>query len=107
MSDDGPRARAGPDERAWREIVDRTVRSDHDCCELADGLRASRSEFNENADADANTGVSRAQTAMAVLIVLAIPVILYSDLMTPSGATNYAGMGTGLVLMIAAALAHL
>ncbi|WP_336345061.1 hypothetical protein [Halalkalicoccus ordinarius] len=105
MSDDGPMDRAGPDERAWREIVDRTVRSDDDCCELVDGLRASRSEFDENADADA-AGVSRAQTAMAALIVLAIPVILYSDLVTPNGAINYAGMGTGLVLMVAAGLAH-
>ena len=104
MSDDGPMDRAGPDERAWREIVDRTVRSDDDCCELVDGLRASRLEFDENADADA--GASRAHTAMAALIVLAIPVILYSDLVTPNGAINYAGMGTGLVLMVAAALAH-
>lgn len=104
MSDDGPRGRVGPDERAWMEIVDRTVRSDDDCCDIADGLRASRLEFHEDADA---TSVSRAQTAMVALIVLAIPVILYSDLMTPNGATNYAGMGTGLVLMVAAALAHL
>lgn len=103
MSDEGVGDRAGPDERAWREIVDRTARSGTDCCERADRLRTSRAEFDGTSD----DGIPYTRVALVVLIVAAVPVILYSDLMTPNGATNYAGMGTGLVLMIVATLAHL
>jgi hypothetical protein len=102
MSDEGARDRGGPDERAWREVVDRTARSGGDCCERVEHLRTSRTEFDE-----VGGGTSRTRTALVVLIVVAVPVILYSDLVTPNGATNYAGMGAGLVLMVVATLAHL
>jgi hypothetical protein len=105
MSDEGARDRGGPDERAWREVVDRTARSGGDCCELVEHLRTSRTEFDEVDEVGG--GTSRTRTALVVLIVVAVPVILYSDLVTPNGATNYAGMGAGLVLMAVATLAHL
>ena len=103
MSDDGLGRGAGPDERAWREAVERAVRSDDDCIERTARLHASRAEFGREGDpVDTPSG----STAVCGLIVLAIPVILYSELVTPTGGINYAGMVIGLVLMFGAGLAH-
>lgn len=55
---------------------------------------------------DEPAGTLSGSTAVCALIVLAIPVILYSELVTPIGGINYAGMVIGLVLMFGAGLAH-
>ncbi|MFC7006864.1 hypothetical protein [Halalkalicoccus salilacus] len=103
MSDDGVTRRIDPDERAWREVVERTVRSDDGCIERTARLWVSRAEFGR--DDDSTTALS-GSTAVCALIVLAIPMILYSELVTPTGGINYAGMVIGLVLMVGAGLAH-
>lgn len=102
MSDD-PAERESDAEREWRETVDRYTSADDDCTQLSIGLAESRSAFDERETGRAN----RIRLAVAGLVVLAVPLIIYSELVTPTGAINYGGLGIGLMLMIVGGLSYL
>lgn len=92
------------DEREWRERVEARLSTEHDCTQRASELAASRQEFAER---PTTTGSSRRKWAVRALVVVAIPLIVYSELSTPSGGINYSGLGIGVVLMLAGWLAYL
>lgn len=100
----GRDADAGADERAWRELVERRVPADHDCTQLAGDLAASRRAFDATTEP---AGSRRRRWIVRGLVLLAIPLIVYSEITTPTGAVNYSGLGIGVVLMLAGGLAYL
>lgn len=104
MTDDPVTDRSTPDDRAWRTAVERNIRAGDDCTGRSIGLQTSRAEFDRAGDSDA-TG-SWFRTAVRALVVVAVPLIIYTEMTTPSGTINYAGMGIGLVLMVAGGLVH-
>ncbi|KYH25710.1 hypothetical protein HAPAU_23880 [Halalkalicoccus paucihalophilus] len=104
MTDGSVGRGADADERAWRTLVERRVAADHDCTQLAGNLAASRRTFESGTEP---TGSSRRRWAIRGLVLLAIPLIVYSELTTPTGVVNYSGMGIGVVLMLAGGLAYL
>lgn len=96
--------RTDPDERAWRETVEDHVRANDGCTDRSMRLEASRAEFDRaNGSRSSNPRLLRAVQA---IIVVAVPLLIYSEFTTPSGAINYAGVGIGLVLMIAGGFAY-
>ena len=95
MSDD-PVGRESDTEREWRETVERYTSAADDCTQFSAGLAASRSAFDERKVGRPNRG----KLAVGGLVLLAVPLIVYSELTTPTGAINYGGLGIGLVLMI-------
>jgi hypothetical protein len=96
--------RIPPDERAWRDTVERDVGTDQGCVERAERLQASRDELD---DGDPEDAPLLGRTAVLAVIALAVPVIMYTEFVAPSGGVNYAGLGTGLALMIVGVLAYL
>lgn len=102
MSDDSA-GRESDTEREWRETVERCISADHDCTQLSAELAESRRAFGERDVGRSN----RLRLAVSGLVVLAIPLIVYSELTTPTGAINYEGLGIGLVLMIVGGLSYL
>lgn len=105
MTDGRDGERIDPIEHDWRETVERAVQAGDDCSERAARLRASRQEFDPIDESTA--GSSHGLLAIRLLILLSIPVILYTELVAPSPGINYAGAGMGLVLMIAGSLTYL
>ncbi|MEM4779968.1 MAG: hypothetical protein QXG03_00145 [Halalkalicoccus sp.] len=98
-----PAERESDTERAWRQTVDRATAEGDDCTQLAGRLAASRREF----EADEPASTNRARWVLSGLILIAIPLIVYSGLMTPTDAINYKGLGIGIALMLAGALSYL
>ncbi len=103
MRNGSVRRDADADELAWRELVERRVSVDQDCMQRVGELAVSRRTF----DPDDETGSHRLRWAVRGLVLLAVPLIVYSELVTPTGAMNYSGMGIGMVLMLAGGLAYL
>lgn len=101
---DGSAGRGDAEERAWRELVERRVSADHDCTQRVGELVAGRRTFDPDGE---TTGSNRLRWVTRALVILAIPLIVYSELTTPTGAMNYSGMGIGVVLMLAGGLAYL
>ncbi len=91
------------DEQAWRELVEQQVAPGHDCVQRAGSLAASRRAFDPGTPSKAG----RWRWAIRGLVLLAIPLIVYSEITTPTGAVNYSGMGIGVVLMLAGGLSYL
>lgn len=104
MSDRAAVRARDAEEREWRERIEGRLSTEHDCVQRAGELMASRRDLETNA---ASGGSSRRKWVIRSLIVVAIPLIAYSELMTPSGMINYSGMGIGVVLMLAGGLAYL
>lgn len=100
---DGSAGCGDADEQAWRELVERRISADHDCTQRVGELTASRRTFEPGGE----TGSNRLRWAVRGLVVLSIPLIVYSELTTPTGAMNYSGMGIGAILMLAGGLMYL
>lgn len=92
------------DERAWRELVERRVAVDHDCTQRVGELAASRRAFDPGTEP---AGSGRRRWVIRCLVLLAIPLIVYSEITTPTGVVNFSGMGIGVVLMLVGGLAYL
>ncbi|WP_122090201.1 hypothetical protein [Halalkalicoccus subterraneus] len=90
-------------EREWRATVERYVSANDDCTRLSAGLAESRRAFDDRG----TNRSSRLRLVVSGLVVLAIPLIVYSELITPTGAINYGGVGIGLTLMVAGGLSCL
>jgi hypothetical protein len=104
MRDDSAAYGGDTTEREWRETLNTHVSVEQDCVERAGELTARRRAF----DVTNNTGGSdRTRWMLSGLVLLAIPLIVYSGLLTPTGAINYSGLGIGAVLMLAGGLAYL
>lgn len=100
-----PVARGGDTtEREWRETLEEHVSIDQDCAERAGELTTRRRAFDVPDD---TAGSNRSRWMLSGLVLLAIPLIVYSELMTPTGAINYSGLGIGAVLMLAGGLSYL
>lgn len=97
MMPENSAGRESDTEREWRATVERYVSSNDDCTGLSAGLAESRRAF-ENRETNRS---NRFRLVVSTLIVLAIPLIVYSELITPTGAINYGGVGIGLTLMVA------
>ncbi|ADJ15617.1 hypothetical protein [Halalkalicoccus jeotgali] len=104
MTDGSVGGDASPDERAWRELIERRISIEHDCPQRAGELAASRRAFEATGDPSKS---NRLRTVVRGLVVLAIPLIVYSELTAPTGAINYGGLGIGIALMVAGGLACL
>ncbi|WP_331232614.1 hypothetical protein [Natronorarus salvus] len=77
----------------WTTTIDRAVTPDDDCTEIA-GL------LQERRDHDRETrSVRRAIPWAALALVVAVPLLLYSELLTPTGSRNFFGMAIGAALM--------
>lgn len=103
MTDDPAARGSGTTEREWRETVEQQLSAGSDCTERAGELATSRRAF----DTSEKGGSNRTRWVLNGLVLLAIPLIVYSELMTPTGAINYSGLGIGAVLMLAGGLAYL
>lgn len=102
---DEPVVRSGDaEERAWHEAIERRLSADHDCSQLAGELTTSGRMLEAEAE---SAGSSRIKWVVRGLVLVAIPLIVYSELVTPIGAINYGGMGIGAVLMLAGWLSYL
>jgi hypothetical protein len=82
----------GPTGR-WTTTVDRAVTPDDDCTEIAALLEERRERDREEKP------VHRAIPWAALALLLAVPLVLYSELVTPTGSRNLLGMAIGAALM--------
>lgn len=90
-------------ESTWRKTLQQRVRQGDGCADRLVQLEASRNDFRERTPRPSR---SRLRTWLPLLIAFSIPTILYAELTTPFGTTNYLGMAVGLVLMIAGSLSY-
>lgn len=106
MTDGSVRRDVDADERGWRELVERHIPADHDCTQRAGDLAACRLAFDSDTESRSR-GSRRRRWAVRGLVLLAIPLIVYSEITTPTGEMNYSGLGIGIVLMLAGGLSYL
>ncbi len=77
----------------WTATVDRAVTPDDDCTEVAALLEERRVRDREE------TAVRRTIPWAALALLLAVPLVVYSELVTPTGSRNLLGMAVGAALM--------
>lgn len=104
MRDDPATDGGDATEREWRETLEKHVSAGQGCVERAGELTARRQALDASKDAGSS---NRTRWLLSGLMLLAIPLIAYSELMTPTGSINYSGLGIGAVLMLAGGLAYL
>jgi len=78
----------------WTAAIDRAVTPDDDCTEIAGLLEERRTH-----DREGESG-RRTFPWAALALVVAVPLLLYSELVTPPGSQNLYGVAIGAALMI-------